>query len=216
MRNFIKYDFPKLVQKNSEGSRVYQTPEGQKYPSVTSVTGLGSEVSIKEWRDRIGHKEADAISLAAGTRGTRIHTICEKHLLGEEYTIEIQDMDIFTSMVPYIERVGDIHCLETRLYSHTLRVAGTVDLIAEYEGNLAVIDWKTSRRIKRAEDISGYFMQAAAYSQCFLELTGINIDKLVIIMGIDSNPAEVFIEDKSKWLKEFKNKRLEFYRVKKV
>ncbi|CAB4127492.1 PD-(D/E)XK nuclease superfamily [uncultured Caudovirales phage] len=216
MRYFYEYNFPKLVRKNVDGTRVYLTPTGEKYPSVTAVTGLGSEVYIKEWRDRVGHDEADAITRRASTRGTRIHTLCEDYILGKELDVSIFDKEIFNSMLPHIDKVGDIHCLETRLYSHKLRVAGTVDLIAEYDGDMAIVDWKTSSRVKYAEDISGYFMQASAYSQCFLELTGINIDKLVIVMGIDNNPAKVFIEDKTKWLKKFKQQRYKYFAVKKI
>lgn len=216
MRNFIEYNFPKLVQKNESGGRIYLTPTGEKYPSVTAVTGLGSEVYIKEWRDRVGHDEADAITRRASTRGTRIHTLCEDYILGKELDVSIFDKEIFNSMLPHFDKVGDIHCLETRLYSHKLRVGGTVDLIADFDDELSVIDWKTSGRVKDIDEIGGYFMQAAAYSQCFLELTGINIDKLVIVMGIDNNPAKVFIEDKTEWLKKFKSKRLEFYKVRKI
>lgn len=216
MRYFHEYDFPKLVRKNIDGSRVYLTPTGEKYPSVTSVTGLGGAKHIMEWRDRVGHAEADAITRRAANRGTRIHKFCENYLLGHEIEVDIYDKEMFNSMLPYIDKVGDVHCIENKIYSHVLKVGGTVDLIADFDDELSVIDWKTSGRVKDIDEIGGYFMQAAAYSQCFLELTGINIDKLVIVMGIDNNPAKVFIEDKTEWLKKFKSKRLEFYKVRKI
>jgi hypothetical protein len=216
MRNFIEYDFPKLEQKNENGSRVYLTPTGEKYPSVTSVTGIGNAKHINEWRDRVGHAEATAITTRAANRGTRIHKLCEDHLLGNPVDVSMFDQEVFNSMSKHFHKVGDIHCLETRLYSHVLKVAGTVDLIAEYENELAVLDWKTSRRVKEIDEIGDYFMQAAAYAQCFYELTDISIDKLVIIMGIDDHPAKVFIEDKAVWLKKFKHQRYKYYGVKKL
>lgn len=216
MRKFHEYNFPKLVQKNTDGARVYLTPTGEKYPSVTSVTGLGGAKKLMEWRDRVGHEEADAISRRAANRGTRIHKICENYLLGNEIKVDMFDKEVFNSMLPHIDKVGDIHCLESRVYSHVLKVAGTVDLIADFDGELSVIDWKTSRRVKDIEEIDGYFMQASAYAQCFLELTGINIDKLVVVMGIDDNPAKVYIEDKAIWLKKFKHKRYRYYAIKKL
>lgn len=216
MRNLIEYDFPKLVQKNENGSRVYLTPTGEKYPSVTAVTGFGNNDYLIEWRDRVGHEEANQITRRAANRGTRIHKLCEDHLLGNPVEISMFDKEVFDSMSKYFPKVGDIHCIEKRIYSHILKVAGTVDLIAEYNNELAVIDWKTSRWAKSADDIGGYFMQAAAYAQCFYELTDINIDKLVIIMGIDDHPAKEFIEDKSFWLKKFKHQRYKYYGVKKL
>lgn len=216
MRNFIEYDFPKLVQKNENGARVYLTPTGEKYPSVTSVTSLGSAKHINEWRDRVGHEEANLITRRAANRGTRIHKLCEDHLLGKPVDVSMFDQEVFNSMSKHFHKVGDIHCLETRLYSHVLKVAGTVDLIAEYKNELAVLDWKTARRVKDIDEIGGYFMQAAAYAQCFYELTDINIDKLVIIMGIDDHPAKEFIEDKAVWLKKFKHQRYKYYGVKKI
>jgi genome maintenance exonuclease 1 len=216
MRTFHEYNFPKLVQKNTDGSRVYLTPTGEKYPSVTSVTGLGGAKHIQEWRDRVGHDVADAISRKACNRGTRIHKLCEDYLLGQDIEVDMFDKEMFNSMLPYIDKVGDVHCLENKIYSHVLRVGGTVDLIADFEGEISVIDWKTSRRVKEIDEIDGYFMQAAAYSQCFLELTGINIDKLVVIMGIDDNPAKVFTQDKAVWLKKFKHQRHKYYAIKKL
>lgn len=216
MRNFIKYDFPRLVQKNDNGSRVYQTPTGERYPSVTAVTNLGNAKSIMEWRDRVGYEEADQITRRAANRGTRIHKLCEDHLLGKPTDVSMFDAEVFNSMSKYFHKVGDIHCLETRIYSHILKVAGTVDLIAEYDNELAVLDWKTSRRVKTIDDVGGYFMQAAAYAQCFYELSGINIDKLVVIMGIDDNPAKEFVEDKAVWLKKFKHQRYKYYAIKKI
>lgn len=216
MRYFHEYDFPKLVRKNIDGSRVYLTPTGEKYPSVTSVTGLGGAKHIMEWRDRVGHAEADAITRRAANRGTRIHKFCENYLLGHEIEVDIYDKEMFNSMLPYIDKVGDVHCIENKIYSHVLKVGGTVDLIADFDDELSVIDWKTSGRVKDIDEIGGYFMQAAAYSQCFLELTGINIDKLVIVMGIDNNPAKVFIEDKTEWLKKFKHMRYKYYAIKKI
>lgn len=217
MRTFIHHDIPKLKQINSESGRTYETPDGKKYPSVTSVTGLDNAKHIYEWRQRVGAEEANKISRRASSRGTRLHKLCEDHLLGKDISVDMFDMEMWNAMKTHVNMVDNIHCLETRLYSHILKVAGTVDLIAEYNGELSILDWKTSRRIKGYEDVEGYFMQCAAYAQCFLELTGINITNLVLIMGVDDEKeALVFQQDKTEWLKKFKHQRYRYYKAKNI
>ena len=217
MKTFIHHEFPTLVQKNENGSRVYLTPTGEKYPSVTSVTGFGTKKELMEWRDRVGHEEANRISTRAANRGTRIHKLCEDHLLGEDVKVDMFDHEIWKQVRPVLDHIDNIHCLETRLYSHVLKVAGTVDLIAEYKGKLAIIDWKTSRRLKTIEDIEGYLMQCSAYAQCFQELANIEINDLVVVIGTDDQgKPSIFTEDKSKWLKKFKHKRYKYYAVNKL
>jgi len=114
------------------------------------------------------------------------------------------------TVVPELHNINNIRCLESGLYSDHLEVAGTVDCIAEYKGKLAVIDFKTSRKVKKREWISNYFMQCAAYSVAFEELTGIPVPKLVVIMGVDDNPVQVFEERRDDWIGEFIKLRKEY------
>ena len=185
-----KREFPSLVQETSNGTRFYVTPDGKRYPSVTTVLSDHNNSGILEWRQRVGEEKANQISKQATNRGTRVHKIIEKYLLNEPIN-GIDEMmpdskSLFFKMKSELNNINNIHCLETRLYSHELRLAGTVDCIAEHKGKMSVIDFKTSKRLKRKADISHYFMQAAAYSKMFTEHTGISIDKLVILIGVDS------------------------------
>jgi hypothetical protein len=213
MKNFIEHDFKKLKRVEIDGVRLYDTGEN-KYPSVTTVTGLLSKDSILAWRKRVGEEEANRVSARASKRGTQIHSLCEDYLTVGKANPNPFDMEMFNSLVPHLEHIDNIHALESPLYSHKLKVAGTVDCIAEYNGVLSIIDFKTSGRIKHKEDIPGYFIQTAAYAYMFWEQTGIAPDQLVILMGVDNEDALVFTEPVKPWLPEFIKVREEFKRIK--
>ena len=141
MKQFIHHDIAKLVRDTlPDGRRVYVTPDGNKYPSVTSVTGLQAKKGIEQWRKRVGTEEADRITNRALSRGTRIHEHCENYLKLGAATPDIFDQEMFGSIRPLLDKIDNIHCLETPLWSDHLQTAGTVDCIAEFEGKLSVID----------------------------------------------------------------------------
>ena len=215
MFNHIPLELPKLQRvTNSDGSRVYATPSGKKYPSVTTVTGLLKKDIINEWRKRVGDEEANKISSKAAKRGTRIHTLCEKYLLNEEVSVQLFDAEMWNSIRPLLDDIDDIYALEQPLYSDHLQVAGTVDCIARYKGKLSVIDFKSSKRIKHRDDIHDYFIQCSAYAVAFEELTGIPVPRLVILMAVDDEKPLVFNEKRNDWIEEFKTLRLEYKRQK--
>ena len=203
MFNHIQHDIPKLVRVDSPEGRKYQTPSGKSYPSVTSVVGLLGKEAIREWRARVGEEEANRVSARAARRGTTIHSLCENYLLNKEVKPGLFDVETFDSIKPLLNRINNIHCLETQLFSDHLQVAGTVDCIAEFDGRVSVIDFKTSRRIKSREDIPGYFMQTSAYAVMFEELTRIPVDRLVIIMSVDDEAPLLFIEKRDDWIGQF-------------
>ncbi len=210
-RNFIHYDWAKLERDTqSDGTRVYKTPSGKSYPSVTTVTGLQTKKGILEWRRRVGEEEANRVSSKASGRGTRIHTLCENYLLGNDASPLISDAEMFGSMREWLDDIDNIHCLETPLYSDFLQVAGTVDCIAEFQGKLSVIDFKTSSKPKDRDDIHQYFMQTAAYAVAFEERTGIPIGRLVIIMGVDNDFPRLFIEKRDNWIAGFRKLRMDY------
>jgi hypothetical protein len=211
MKTFIHHDFAKLKRDTSEdGTRVYLTPSGKKYPSVTTVTSLHNIEGIMKWRRRVGEEEANRVSAKASARGTRIHTMCEKFLLGEEFTPDIFDAEMFNSMKYWLDDIDNIHALETPLYSDYLQVAGTVDCIADFQGKLSVIDFKTSSKPKDRDDIYNYFMQTAAYAVAFEERTGIPIGRLVIIMAVENDDPRLFIEKRDNWIGGFRKLRLDY------
>lgn len=209
MKTFIEHNFKKLNRVTIDGTRFYET-DGGCYPSVTSVTGMHSKKSIMEWRNRVGEEVANKISNRAASRGTRIHTLCENYILEGKAEPDMFDREMFNSLTPYLDKIDNIHAFESPLYSHHLQVAGTVDCIAEYEGKLCVVDFKTSSRVKAKKDIHSYFMQTAAYAVAFEELTKIPVGKLVIIMAIDNEKPAIFNENRDNWIQGFKDLREEY------
>lgn len=216
MLNHIHHDIAKLVRVENPEGRLYQTPSGRAYPSVTTVTGLHNKQAIIDWRKRVGNEEANRISSKAAKRGTAIHKLCENYLNNEFVEPHLVDVPMWNSLVPLLSRINNIHALETPLYSDHLEVAGTVDCIAEFDGKVSVIDFKTSSRVKNKEDISNYFMQCSAYAVAFEERTGIPVSRLVILMGIDNEESRLFIEKRDTWISEFINLRLDYKKLKGV
>ena len=192
---------PTLKQVNENGTRYYVTPEGYKYPSITTVLSEYNRKQIYEWRQRVGEEQANLISRQASSRGTRIHKLCEDYLNNEEPKFKTPlDTELFHSILPELARINNIHAQELRMYSDHLRIAGTVDCIGEHDGRISVIDFKTAKRQKRREDIENYFMQAAAYAIMFEERIGIPIQKLVILIAVDDSSPQVFIEKRDNFV----------------
>lgn len=210
MKTFIEHTFEPLKRIDSPAGRVYETPSGKAYPSVTSVVGLHKAQQIQEWRNRVGHEEANRVSSKASKRGTAIHSLCEDYLTHGKAEPNMFDAEMFGAMKPYLDRIDNIHCLETQLYSHHLGVAGTVDCIAEYDGKLTVIDFKTASKPKQRDWIHDYFMQTSAYAVMFEELTGVPVNRLLIIMGVDDHDPLIFHEKRNDWIHQFRDMRKQY------
>lgn len=196
-------EIPKLKQINAKGGRRYETPTGESYPSVTTVLGRLKAQAIQEWRNRVGDEEANKIMTKAARRGTNVHLMCEHYLNNEFNPMRFMPSDIetFNSIKEILNKINNIHLLEGRLYSHHLGLAGTVDCIAEYEGKLSVIDFKTSLKTKKREWIDNYFMQESAYAIMYEERTGRPITQLVTIIAVDNSEPQVFVEHRDTWAK---------------
>lgn len=198
--NHIPIELPKLRRITENGRRMYETPSGVQYPSVTTVTGLRGTKEIVEWRKNVGEEEANKISSRAAKRGTQIHSLCEDYLNNKPVSINIFDKELWESFSPLLDRIDNVHCLEGMLFSHHLQVAGTVDCIAEFDGILSVIDFKTSRRVKELEDIPNYFIQTAMYAVSYAEMLGYQPKQLVVLMAIDNEEPRVFTQPTTKWI----------------
>jgi len=215
MFNHIGCELPKLSRvTNEDGTRVYQTPTGNKYPSVTTVTGLLKKQSIIAWRKRVGEEEANRISSTAARRGTRIHSLAEKYLLNESVNPDMFDIEMWNKFKPILHNINNIYALEQSLFSDHLEVAGTVDCIAEYNGKMSVIDFKTSKRIKQRDNIHDYFMQCSAYAVAFEEMTKIPVPQIVILIAVDEEDPLIFVEKRNTWINGFKDLRAEYKRIK--
>jgi len=159
--------------------------------------GAQKKQAIMEWRRRVGEEVANKISKQATTRGTNMHSLCEYYLNNEPKppgVVMPDAKEMFISIKPYLNKINNIHYQEVGLWSSQLGLAGRVDCIGEYEGRLSVIDFKTSKKIKKREDILDYFWQCTAYALMYEELVGTPIDDLVIIMAVDNEQPMIFKE----------------------
>lgn len=201
---------PLCVREDANGTRNYVTPQGNKYPSITTVLSVQSNKSLENWKASVGQEEATRISSRAAHRGTFIHKMCENLIKNEPLEQNIFYNDMWVSFRSTVEKIGEVFALETPLYSDYLGVAGTVDCVGMWNGKLSIIDFKTSSRRKRKEDISSYFMQEAAYAVCWEELTGRPITQLVTLMAVEDEEPIEFIEHRDNWIKQFIELRQNF------
>lgn len=197
------------------GRRFYETPHGM-FPSVTTVLSHRPKEGIKEWVDRVGVDEAERIKRIASERGTRVHDLCETYIKNESINVrEVNAFDLLSlkTLIPLMEKhIDNVRMTEVCLYSKFLGVAGRVDLIAEWDGVLSVIDWKTSLREKKKEWIDDYFRQESAYCVCFEEMTGVPIKRMVTVISNDADPPQYFVEDRDRWIHSFISLKDQFYR----
>ena len=196
--SFIHHNFLgdlELQKKETNGIRLYNLPNGAWVPSITSVTSFYNRQIFVDWRKRVGIEEANKITRKATARGTDFHEAVELYMLNKE--IEWGDFKPLTKFMfhhatPYLDRINNVHAIERTLYSEYLGLAGRVDCIAEYDGELAVIDFKTSTKIKPEKWLENYFVQEMFYASAYYELTGIPITKLITIMVTPEGDVKVF------------------------
>jgi genome maintenance exonuclease 1 len=220
----IDVNLPKLERETIDGVRYYKVPDENdllKLVSITSVTSHKNRQFFADWRKRVGEEVADKKTKRATSRGTDMHTLVENYLYNTPELPKVQPLSEFLFKIAKgdLNRINNVYALEGSLYSKVLGVAGTVDCIAEFDGELAIIDFKTSEKPKPRDWIEHYFVQCVAYACMFYELTEIPVKKLVIIMACENGECVVYEErDKSKYIKllieyigEFVRDKLELY-----
>jgi genome maintenance exonuclease 1 len=226
MFNHIDIELPQLERETIDGVRYYSVPDEEELLRLVSITSITSHFNREifiNWRKKVGEEEADKVTKAATSRGTDMHSLVENYLYNKDLppVAPIADF-LFKIAKAEINRINNIYALEGSLYSKQLGIAGTVDCIAEYNGELAIIDFKTSKKPKPREWIEHYFVQCMAYGCMLYELTGISVKKLVIIMACENGECVVYEEyDKSKYIKllgkyirKFVGDKLELYGTK--
>ena len=213
----IDVGYKDLTAETTDTGRTYNAPNGKSYPSVTTVLSILTEDSIRSWRNRVGEEQADIVSGKASRRGTKVHSIVEKYLNNEntsKFLPHIQQS--LENLKPVLDNdIGTIFGLEVALYSDHLGVAGRCDCIAQYNGVPSIIDFKTSRYIKKKEKISNYFAQGAAYAIMWEERTGMVIPNVVVIMDVDHEKPLVFVEHRDNYTKLLKE-TIDEYRTRKM
>ena len=223
----VELDLKPLEREHIDGVRYYKIPDEDeliKMVSITSVTSHFNKEIFVKWRKRVGNEEADRITKAATGRGTDMHTLTEHYLKNEDLPKGLRPISDFLFKISKgkLNKINNIYALEGPLYSKELGIAGTVDCIAEYDGELAIIDFKTSKKPKPRDWIEHYFVQCMAYGCMLYEMTGISIKKLVIIMACENGECVIYEErDKAKYIKllgeyinKFVNDKLELYGTK--
>ena len=197
---------PKLKSQSQNGFRYYSI-DGKSYPSVTSVLSILSKDGIRAWRDSIGHDVADFETRRAATRGIHFHKICENYLYNKnisEYKKKILSYGLFNLAKSEINRIDNIHGMEKTLYSHSLKLAGRTDCIAEFDNVLSIIDFKSANRKKSPEILENYILQETAYAIMWDELSDIPIEQIVTIVACEDGELQTIIEKP-----EFYRQRLE-------
>ena len=204
------FEIPEI--KVIDGKRFYVTPDGNSYPSITTVLSSQNKPSLEKWKKDVGEKEAKRISKDSMRIGTAVHQMAEFYL--SNYIIKLKNeekkiVDTFNRLRFLLGNINNIVGVEIPLFSDLLRVAGTTDCIAEYNGELSVIDFKTSRKPKKEEWIDDYYMQTFAYKLMFEEMTGIEIQQIVILVAcVEQFEVQVFkkpAKDSDKYLTKLVN-----------
>lgn len=181
--------------------RYYTTPEGHKYPSITTMLGYGDKPWLIDWRESLGQQQADAEMKRAAARGTAVHLMLEKHLQNDLTATKehlIEHIAEFNSLKQYVKKINNIVLQEAALYSDVLKIAGRVDCIAEVNGVLSIIDFKTSTGNKTEQMIQDYYLQTTFYALAFLECYGIEIEDIVIFMSVEKGAVPLVFKSKVK------------------
>ena len=212
-------EFPELVVHNIRGMRFYEAPDGNKYPSITTVLSKqpGKQEGLQKWRERIGEEQARLVSGKAARRGTAFHNICEDYLNGVEDITHHKEKNflaycMFGEMKSHLDdKIKKVVLQEQTMYSPKYRVAGRCDFIGVYGDTLAVVDFKTTTTPKKEEWIDDYFIQCAAYGSMYEEHTGEAIENIVIMMVAEDGQVQIFEKKTKDYLPALEQYMDDFY-----
>lgn len=198
------------------GKRWYTTPSGIQYPSVTTILGQKEKPQLESWRRSLGPKLADKKTKSAAERGIKLHEAVERYLKNENPgpTLELSTKKLLNQMAMHLRKIDNIVAQEIALYSDTLKIAGRVDCIANFDGTIAVIDFKTSSNNKKDEFINDYRLQTTAYALMFEEMYNIPIDNIVILIAVENGMVALkYVDTIDKYIKPLLERINDFYRV---
>jgi hypothetical protein len=202
------FEFEELETQTINGKRHYHV-NGEYFPSVTTVLSVEEKPGLDAWRKRVGDAEADRVMKKSASRGEGMHSLLEAYVLNkdmkEAFALAMPNhIRLFKQIQPLLDKyLGNVYAIESPMYSATLGIAGRVDLIGDWKGKPAVIDFKSSIRRKKPEWIHGYYKQEALYSFMMNEMHGFFVPRLVTLVAHDEeSSAEVFEERAAPWLAE--------------
>ena len=205
MFNHVQISLPEVTTETINRKRFYVTPEGNKYPSITTVLSTRKKEGLFEWRKRVGNDVANYVARTSASRGTKVHHMCEDYL-NNEFDEEKHKKDflpfcLFNQLKDQaLCNLNNIYAQEAGLYSDRYKVAGRVDCIARYNGTPSIIDFKTSSRERTDDWNENYYIQGSAYAEMFGERTGIEISQVVILVVTEDGTVQEFIKDKHNYL----------------
>lgn len=204
--NLFEHDFIQSFELDAQlidSKRYYTTPSGDVYPSVTTVLGDLNKDKLRGWIERVGQENADKIKTQASTRGTSVHSICEKYLLNEPDYMSGQmpaNISLFKQIQPYLDNYVDkIYGVEIPLYSNELKSAGRCDLFCRMHGVNTIADFKTSTNPKKEEWIESYFLQTTTYAMMVTELYGIHVHYICVIIAVENGELQTFLRSPDRY-----------------
>ena len=205
MFNHLKVELPPITATTTDGVRLYETPEGNKYPSITTILSLRNKKGLMEWRKKVGNDVANYVARTAANRGTKVHHMCEDYLNNdfdeEKHKKNFLPYCLFTQLKEQgLSKIDNIHAQEAGLYSDKYKVAGRVDCIAEYNGVLSIIDFKTSTKERNDDWNENYYIQCSAYAEMYEERTGTEIEQIVILCVTEDGTVQEFVKEKYDYL----------------
>ena len=205
MFKHVQTSLPEVTTETINRKRFYVTPEGNKYPSITTVLSTRKKEGLFEWRKRVGNDVANYVARTSASRGTKVHHMCEDYL-NNEFDEEKHKKDflpfcLFNQLKDQaLCNLNNIYAQEAGLYSDKYKVAGRVDCVAEYKDTLSIIDFKTSTRERSDDWNENYYIQGSAYAEMFEERTKIKIDQVVILVVTEDGTVQEFVKNKQDYL----------------
>ena len=205
MFKHVQTSLPEVTTETINRKRFYVTPEGKKYPSITTVLSNRKKEGLWEWRKRVGNDVANYVARTSASRGTKVHHMCEDYL-NNEFDEEKHKKDflpfcLFNQLKDQaLCNMNNIYAQEAGLYSDKYKVAGRVDCVAEYKDTLSIIDFKTSTRERSDDWNENYYIQGSAYAEMFEERTKIKIDQVVILVVTEDGTVQEFVKNKQDYL----------------
>ena len=215
-KTFVQLDeakWPKTKGRRIDGFRFYEI-DGKNYPSITTVLGAKKKPGLEKWRQSVGEDAAKWEMARAARRGKSTHDLVEQYLKGDTPSIrDVLPLGLFRLLKPYLESINNIHAIEKIMYSHKYTIAGQVDCIAEYNGKLSVIDFKTANKERKEEWIDNYFMQCTAYALMYEELYNAEINDIVVIIGGEDGSIAVYKKDKKDYITKLEEVVEDLYKM---
>ena len=202
---------PKTKGRRIDGHRFYEI-DGKNYPSIITVLNIRKKEGLTKWRESVGEGAANWEMARAARRGKSTHTLIEQYLKSETPSERsVLPLGLFKLLKPYVDQINNIHLLEAIMYSHKLTVAGQVDCVAEYNGKLSVIDFKTANKERIEEWVENYFLQCTAYSIMYNETFNEPIEQIVILMAAEDGSMKAFVKEPKDYEDELQNAIKTFY-----